>query len=469
MLAANLLASAEADTANAMSRKRHNHNQRQQLSTARSYHAYQVDLPAQATSRAELVRLLRGGEDTFLELKVRYSNAEKMTAEIIALANTAGGAMIFGVNDQLRIEGVENPEDIEEQLRDICANQIQPPVFPYINKVAFDSGRRIVVLEIDADDRPHRTLDDRFYLREGAIKREATREELSRIYHELHRTGFEQVPVFQANIETDIDESLLWSYVRSVNPGYWGETTKGYPNDAVMREMGLAVKIEDDWLPTVGGLMLFGLNERIAELMPRADVLLTRFSGAFPKAGNSPVIESHRLQGNLLRLADGSLNFIKRFVDLRETRPSRKTRENGLVQTIEEIIADSHGQFVPGRANYHRGAIVEALTNFLAHRDMSARDRQARINIYDDCLEFINPAQPPELPLASLRYGLTCPPNPRLKAIFTNRHYGAATAAETTDGGIAMICAETINFARRAPDGPTLTNNEFRLKIHGLI
>ncbi|MEK7833922.1 MAG: RNA-binding domain-containing protein, partial [Acidobacteriota bacterium] len=421
-----------------MSRKRHNHNQRQQLGTARSYHAYQVDLPAQATSRADLVRLLRGGEDTFLELKVRYSNAEKMTAEIIALANTAGGAMIFGVNDQLRIEGVENPEDVEEQLRDICANQIQPPVFPYINKVAFDSGRRIVVLEIDADDRPHRTLDDRFYLREGAIKRETTREELSRIYHELHRTGFEQVPVFRADIQADIDESLLWSYVRSVNPGYWGEATKGYPNDVVMREMGLAVKIEDDWLPTVGGLMLFGLNDRIAELVPRADVLLTRFSGAFPKAGSSPVIESFRLQGNLLRLADGSLNFIKRFVDLRETRPSRKTRENGsaqTAQTIEEIIADSHGQFVHGRASYHHGAIVETLTNFLAHRDLSARDRQARINIYDDCIEFINPAQPPELPLVSLRYGLTCAPNPRLKAIFTNRNYGAATSAENIGGG----------------------------------
>ena len=236
-----------------------------------------------------------------------------------------------------------------------------------------------------------------------------------------------------------------------------------------MREMGLAVKIEDDWLPTIGGLMLFGLNERIAGLLPRVDVLLTRFSGAFPKASSSPVIESHRLQGNLLRLADGSLNFIKRFVDLRETRPSRKTRESGSTQTIEEIIADSHGQFVPGRANYHHGAIVEALANFLAHRDLSARDRQARINIYDDCIEFINPAQPPELPMASLRYGLTCAPNPRLKSIFTNRNYGAATAASSISGGLAMICAETINFARRAPEGPNLTNNEFRLKVHGLL
>ena len=455
-----------------MSRKRYNHSQRPRqhsgFAGAAGYHAYQLDVPAQTTSRTELVRLLRGGEDTFLELKVRFSNAEKITAEIIALANTAGGAIIFGVNDQLRIEGVENPEDVEEQLREICATQIQPPVFPYINKVAFDSGRRLVVLEVDAADRPHRTLDDRFYLREGAIKREASREELSRLYRELHRTGFEQVPVFQANTESDIDESLLWSYVRAVNPGYWGETTKGYPNDTVMREMGLAVKIEDEWLPTVGGLLLFGLNDRVAELLPRAEILLTRFSGVPLKDKASPVIEQLRLKGNLLRQADGALNFIKRYVDLRDVRPSRRERENGSAPTIEELITESHGQFVAGRASYHRGAIVETLTNFLAHRDWSARDRQPQINIYDDSIEFINPAQAIELPLNSLRYGLSFPPNPRLKAIFTNRHYGAADSAEHVGGGLPMICAETINFARRAPEGPSLTNNEFRLKIYGL-
>lgn len=469
-----------------MPRKRHNSYQRPRphsghmagsTGSDRSYYAYQVDLPAPVTSRAELVRLLRGGEDTFLELKVRFSNVEKMIAEIIALANTAGGAIIFGVNDQLRIEGVDDPEDIEEQLRNICAHQIQPPVFPYINKVAFDSGRRIVLLEVAADNRPHRTLDDRFYLREGAIKRETTREELSRLFHETHAVHFEQVPVFQADIESDIDESLLWSYVRSVNPGYWGETTKGYPatkgypNDTVMRDMGLAVKIGDAWLPTVGGFLLFGLNDRIIRLMPRADLQLTRFSGVNKKGHNVPIVEQARLHGSLLRQFDGARNFISRYVDLWDARPSRKAIENGdngsrqqSEQHNTSPPTELEDAFVSGRANYHRGAILEALTNLVVHRDLSARDRQARINVYDDCIEFINPAQQIELPIVSLRYGIACPPNPRLKAIFTNHHYGTPS----TQAGIPMICAETINFARRAPEGPTITNGEFRLKIHGL-
>ncbi len=439
-----------------MARKRNNvyRRPRQAPGSERSYYAYQVDLPAPATSRGELVRMVRGGEDTYLELKVRFSNIEKLTAEIIALANTGGGAMVFGVNDQLRIEGVDDPEAVETDLRDICANHIQPPVFPYINKVAFDNGRRIVLLEVDTDNRPHRTLDDRFYLREGATKRETTREELSLIMGEMRLTRFEQTPVFHADLESDVDESLFWSYVRGVNPGYWGESTKGFPTDSVLRDMGLAVKIEDDLLLTVGGLLLFGLNGRVAELMPRADLQLTRHSG---NDHNSPVIERSQFQGNLFRLFDGAINFINRYVDLWDARPSRKTRESHSA----DADADS---FLQTRASYHRGAIIEALTNSLAHRDWSARDRQARINIYDDSIEFINPSQSPELPIISLRYGVTAPHNPRLKAILTNQHYGL----QTSRGGVPMICAEAINFARRAPEGPSITNGEFRLKIHGL-
>ncbi|MFN0086363.1 MAG: helix-turn-helix domain-containing protein [Blastocatellia bacterium] len=437
-----------------MSRKRHHNHQRprQQPGSTRSYLAYQIDLPAQNISRTEIVRMLRGGEDTYLELKVRFSNVEKLIAEVIALANTDGGAIIFGVNDQLRIEGVDDVEEIEEQLRGMCSHEIQPPVFPYINKVAFDSGRRIVILEVDTGNRPHRTLDDRYYIREGATKREASREEISTIYNESHVVGFEQAPVFQARFDGDIDESLFWSYVRGVNPGYWEESSRGYPTDAVMREMGLAIKVGETLLPTISGMLLFGWDESLKRLLPNADVRLTRLSGNTPTA---PVVEQIHLQGNLLRLFDGSIHFLRRYVDLWDSRPSRKARENG---------AGEEAGFVSGRANYHRGAILEAVTNFFAHREWSAREARARINIYDDSVEFINPSRPLELPIISLRYGVAIPPNPRLKAVFTNPHYGLPSPR----GGIPMIFNESVNVARRAPDGPSITGNEFRLKIHGL-
>lgn len=452
-----------------MARKRSNASRRLRNSTGseRSYYEFLASTPTLPISRTELVRLIRGGEDTYLELKVRFSNIEKLTAEIIALANTGGGAIVFGVNDQLRIEGVDDPESVESQLREICFSLIQPPVFPYINCVAFDNGRRIVVLEVFNEDRPHRTLDDRFYLREGSSKREATREELSRLYQEAFTGRFEQLPVFRSWIERDIDEATFWSYIRGVSPGTWGEGARGFPTEFVLGEMGLAVKIGDELIPTVAGLLLFGSNERVAEILPRADFLLTRYSG---QDASYPVIEQLHLRGNLLRLFDGALSFIKRYVDLWDARPSRKSLEEKTLQNSEtasglNTINDPNqtAGYAAVRGNYPRAAIIEALVNSIIHRDWGPRDCGARINIYDDAVEFTNPAGSPELPAASLRYGVAVPPNPRLKSVFTNRHYGAHAG----QGGIPALLAEASAFSRRSPDGPTLANNEFRLKLFG--
>ena len=96
-----------------MPRRRFRHSPRFD-SDDQSFHEYLVNQPLQSTTRTELLRLIRGGEDTHLELKVKLSNTERISQEIVALANTDGGTVIFGVNDQLRIEGVSNPEWVQE-------------------------------------------------------------------------------------------------------------------------------------------------------------------------------------------------------------------------------------------------------------------------------------------------------------------------------------------------------------------
>jgi len=131
-----------------MARRRFRSNQRHEPATERSLQEYFLSTPAPQTSRTELLRLIRGGEDTFLELKVKLSNPEKIAQEIVALANTGGGVIVFGVNDQLRIEGVDNPESVQEELVRLCREDIDPPLFPFIDRIAFDNGRRIVAVDI---------------------------------------------------------------------------------------------------------------------------------------------------------------------------------------------------------------------------------------------------------------------------------------------------------------------------------
>src|SRR5919204_4139990 len=160
-----------------MARRKFRH-QRHEPPSERSFQEY-LTTPAPQTSHAELMTLVRGGEDTYLELKVKLSNPERIAQGIVALANTGGGTIVFGVNDQMRVEGIDHPEEVQDELVRICREEIIPPLIPFIDRLAFDSGRRIVALDVQGKQRPYRTRDGRFFVRIGAEKREATDNELA--------------------------------------------------------------------------------------------------------------------------------------------------------------------------------------------------------------------------------------------------------------------------------------------------
>src|SRR6266404_5842080 len=207
-----------------MARKRFRSNQRHEPVTERSFQEYLYSTAAPMTTRTELMRLVRGGEDTFLELKVKLSNSERIAQEIVALANTGGGTIVFGVNDQMRVEGIEDGENVQEELARICREEIVPSIIPFIDRIAFDNGRRIVALDVNGKRRPYRTRDGRFFIRLGAEKREASPEELATLLDETRPLSFESLPALRAKID-DIDEAYLWSFVREFEGGAFDEAS----------------------------------------------------------------------------------------------------------------------------------------------------------------------------------------------------------------------------------------------------
>jgi ATP-dependent DNA helicase RecG len=433
-----------------MARRRFRSNQRHEPTTERSFQEYILSTPAPQTSRTELLRLIRGGEDTFLELKVKLSNTEKIAQEIVALANTGGGVIVFGVNDQLRVEGVDDPESVQEELVRICREEIQPPLVPFIDRVALDNGRRIVALDVEGKRRPYRTRDGRFYLRIGDEKREASREELSTLLDESRPLRYESVPALNATI-ADIDEAHLWGYLREFEGGAFEEAgAVGYPTSEVLeRDLLLATTNGHDVVPTVAGVLLFGHDERVSELLPRAAVFATRFSG---DSLQSPVVEKVKLTGSLVTLYEGLTRFMSRYCDLHEARP--------------KLVADETDQSpVPPRPNYHRGVVTEALANMLAHRDLALRDLPSRVHIFDHSLEFVNSRRSLGFsPVAqkAIRYGIPQQLNPQLAAILKSPAYGL----KLTLRGIPALLRETKRFSNRKAEIVAF-NDEFRVRVYG--
>jgi ATP-dependent DNA helicase RecG len=399
------------------------------------------------------MRLVRGGEDTFLELKVKLSNTEKIAQEIVALANTGGGVMVFGVNDQMRVEGLEDAESVQDELVRLCREEVQPPLVPLIDRIAFDNGRRIVALEIEGKRRPYRTRDGRFYIRIGSEKRETTREELSALMDEARPFAYENVPVPGATMD-DIDEAHLWSFVREFEgDAFAAEAVAGYPTDDVLkRELLLAAGNMNETVPTVAGILLFGRDERVAELLPRSSITATRFAG---ETTQSPKIESLTLAGNLHTLYESALRFIRRYCDLLTERP-RRAAAVAVEQPEDPVMA---------RANYHRTAISEAVSNALVHRDLALPHLTTRIHIFDRSIEIINPRRTNGFaPTAqrAIRYGVPQRLNPQLAAIFSSPAYGLDLAR----GGLPELLRQSRLFSGRRAEIHAF-NDEFRLRLYG--
>ena len=435
-----------------MARKRFRSSQRHEPVTERSFQEYLYSTAAPQTSRTELMRLVRGGEDTFLELKVKLSNPERIAQEIVAMANTGGGVIVFGVNDQLRVEGIEDGECVQDELVRICREEIVPSIVPFIDRIAFDNGRRIVALDVNGRRRPYRTRDGRFFIRIGADKREASPEELSALLDESLPLLYENVPALRATL-ADIDEAHLWSFMRGFEGGAFDEASvKDYPTGEILeRYLTLATNTRDDIVPTVASLLLFGRDESVAKLLPRATIVATRFGGDTAQA---PVIERVELQGNLATIYESALRFIRRYADLLDARP---TRPNGAL---------TENAPVPARANYHSGVVSEAIANALTHRDLALRDVATRLHIFDRAIEVANPRRSVGFApsaLKAIRYGVPQRLNPQIAAIFASPAYGLTLPS----GGLPTLLREARSFSNRLPEIVAF-NDEFRLRLHGI-
>lgn len=431
-----------------MARRKFRNNQRNEPTAARSFHEYILNTPAPQTSRTELLRLIRGGEDTYLELKVKLSNRERIAQGIVALANTAGGVIVFGVNDQMRVEGVDYPETVQAELTAICREDIVPPVIPFLDIISFDTGRRVVVLEVEGKRRPYRTKDGRYYLRIGAQKREATREELSMFLEEIRPLSYENVTILHAD-ENDIDDALLWSFAK-----YFEEDLDLKINydtaEFLKKDLLLAVGNADDFAPTIAGVLLFGKNEKVENLVPRSAVTMIRFSG---KNESAQIIEQTELKGNLVSLYESVLKFTTRYCDLHD----------------EDLPKNSNNGHSPvqARANYGKNVVREAVANLLVHRDLAVRDVKTKILIFDSHIEFINPRRtngfaPPAS--RAIRYGITQRLNPQIASIFFNEAYNHDFASI----GLPKLLSRARKFSGKRAEIYT-SNDEFRLKIYGKI
>ncbi|MCX6139985.1 MAG: ATP-binding protein [Candidatus Kapabacteria bacterium] len=109
--------------------------------------------------RKDLRDIIRSGESSTVEFKRKFTTSEKIAREMIAFANTKGGFLIIGVDDDGSIVGVKSEKEQVAQLEHAVLS-IVPPLDIQIEILEVDSQDIVIVEVPNSPLRPHRYISD---------------------------------------------------------------------------------------------------------------------------------------------------------------------------------------------------------------------------------------------------------------------------------------------------------------------
>ncbi len=105
--------------------------------------------------------LVRRGEGQQIEFKLKVNHPDKIVREVVAFANTDGGLLLVGVNDDLSIPGLKYADEdlylLERAIQKFCF-----PAIPYtLERIQLYDEREVLVFRIQpSPSRPHYVVLD---------------------------------------------------------------------------------------------------------------------------------------------------------------------------------------------------------------------------------------------------------------------------------------------------------------------
>tara|TARA_R110002049_G_scaffold173750_2_gene340663 strand:- start:19597 stop:21057 length:1461 start_codon:yes stop_codon:yes gene_type:complete len=336
-------------------------------------------------SPEDFQRIIARGEDSRHQFKRDATNADGLAAELAAFANSGGGWLFMGVNDDGSIAGLEGAavRRLNQLLGNAASQHVRPPVHPLTENVQTDQGIVIVIQVPDGLSKPYLDNQGRIWVKQGSDKRHVTsREELQRMFQRSGLVYADVVPVAGTSVE-DIDDKAFTAYFNR----RYGKSSEfsGLTREQLLQNLGLG----DGQELNLAGLMLFGRNPQ--RWRPVFEVKAVAFPGT--ALHDTRYLDSEDIKGTLLEQFRGAFAFIKR--NLHHVQHGRNFNTLGELEIPET-------------------ALEELMVNALIHRDYFT-SASIRLMVFADRVEIVSPGHLPDsLSAEDIRQGRTIRRNPTL-------------------------------------------------------
>ncbi len=355
---------------------------------------------------------------------------------IVGMANTSGGVLYLGVEDDGEITEVHKKHRDAIGVTALIANSTVPPITVRA-EILTEENKDVLKIEVPRSRGIAATSTGKILRRR--MKLDGTPEvipmypyEIPSRLAELGMLDFSAQPLPGATME-DLDPNQRIRLRRIIQTRQGGEKNLLTLSDEELDiALHLITQAGDHYTPTVTGVLLIGKEERIAELMPTA-------KSAFQVLEGTAVRINEENSKPLLELFENYETYLKAW------NPERETE---------------YGLFRIPVPEFDWAAFREGLVNAFCHRDYTMLG-SVRVLIDDEGLSISNPGG--FVDGVNLKNLLTVEPHGRNPALAdAMKRIGLA---EKTGRGIDRIYEGSIVFGRPWPDYSESTSRTVKLFI----
>ncbi|MFN0035341.1 MAG: ATP-binding protein [Saprospiraceae bacterium] len=290
---------------------------------------------------------------------------EDIAEGLVAFANSDGGELIIGIEDDTTITGVpHDAEDVETMLNAVRSHVFKGQQLPltFALKTEVD-GHAILFFQVDkGTDEIYQLPDGRVMTRSGNRTMPARvralqfdrREKESRQYDREWSDG-----ATLGDLDIDLIRSLGSKFMSALSLSV----------EKFLQQMGLADYTAGGLRLRAAALLLFAND--IQKWHPRCQVRFMRVAGTALLSGASfNVVSEEIAEGNILELIEDAQKKLEKYI----------VESNGL---------NTDGRFEP-RYSYPVAACREALVNAVFHRDYTIASA-IEVYFFDDRMEVRSP------------------------------------------------------------------------------
>ena len=374
--------------------------------------------------------------DVEFKSDVKCYSDHDLIEEIVGMANTVGGILYLGVEDDGTITGIHKKHKDAIGVTALIANSTVPPISVRA-EIITEEDRDILKIEIPRSRGVVSTTSGKILRRR--LKLDGSPEvipmypyEIPSRLSELGMLDYSAQPLPGATLE-DFDPNQRVRLRKIIQSSQGGEKTLlALPDDELDIALHFVTDVAGKYVPTVTGMLLIGKEDRIAELIPTARACF------------------QVLEGTAIRINEDSTKCLLELFETYETyikawNPERETE---------------YGLFRIPIPEFDWAAFREGLVNAFCHRDYTMLGA-VRVLIDDEGMTISNPGG--FIDGVNLKNLLTVEPHGRNPALAdAMKRIGLA---EKTGRGIDRIFEGSIVYGRPWPDYSESTSRNIKLFI----